>query len=252
MDLLLTRLFELFFLPPGLFIFLLLLSILLVKNIQRLKRLLFLQAFLIYFISIPLSNHYLFSLLETSPELTREQIDTHNVDVIVVLAGGIKPYRKEYQGADVGDFTQLRLRYAAWLQKQTGLPMLVTGGIEKASVTEAELMRKVLIEEYHIKAPILLETASQNTYENALYSRTILADNSWHSMYLVTSAFHMPRALKAFRNHAKQVIPAPMGFYHNSMDFQLSDFLPNSKSLRQNYLALHELIGFYWYQLRYS
>lgn len=247
----LTRIFELFFLPPGVFIFLLLLSILLVKNIRRLKWLLVLQIILMYLLTIPVTNHYLFALLETEPALTIEQIKANKADVIVVLAGGIKPYTKEYHSADIGYFTQLRLRYAAWLQKKTQLPIIVAGGIEKNDITEAELMKQVLVQEYHINAPVLLEMKSQNTFENALNTRDIMIKHSYKTMYLVSSAFHMPRALKAFKKHDIKVIPAPMAYYHNSMDYQVGDFLPNSRSLWQNYLALHELIGFYWYQIRY-
>jgi uncharacterized SAM-binding protein YcdF (DUF218 family) len=249
--LILTSLFELFFLPPGLFIFLLLLSVFLVKDIYRLKRLIFLQILLLYLLSIPVTSHYLFAALETTPALTPEQIQNTKPDAIIVLAGGIKSWQKEYHGADVGYFTQLRLRYAAWLQKQTGLPVLVTGGIEKDGITEAELMKKVLVQEYQVTAKVLVEKNSQNTYENALYSKKIMAQHQLKQAYLVTNAFHMPRALMVFEKQQLDTIPAPMAFFHNNMDYLSGDFLPQSKVLWQNYLALHEIIGFYWYQIRY-
>ncbi|MDX2507747.1 MAG: YdcF family protein [Gammaproteobacteria bacterium] len=247
----LTSLFELFFLPPGVFLWLLVLSVLLSKNLQTLKRLLILQILLLYLLTIPVTSHYLFSLLESIPALTEEQIQDNKADVIVVLAGGIKPYKKEYHGPDIGYFTQLRLRYAAWLQKKTNLPILVTGGIEKQGYTEAALMKQVLQNEYAISGRIFVEQESQNTFENSFYSRKILVSQQFKRFYLLTSAFHMPRALSVFSIHNEGVIPAPMGFYHNSMDFLPGDFMPNSKSLWQNYLALHEIIGFYWYKLRY-
>jgi len=247
----LTRLFELFFLPPGIFIVLMLMSILLIKNLKLLKSLILLQILLMYVLTIPVTSHHLFALLETVPALTVEQIKDRQADVIVVLAGGIKPYKKEYHGPDIGHFTQLRLRYAAWLQKQTHLPLLVTGGIEKEGITEAELMQQVLQNEYAISDTILVEKNSLNTYENSLFSSTIMAEHQLQNYYLVTSAFHMPRAIMAFKEHNNNMIPAPMGFYHNSMDYLPGDFLPNSKSMWQNYLALHEIIGFYWYKIRY-
>jgi len=257
----LSRLFELLFFPPGVFLLLLILSVLLISHLKTLKRLIILQVLLIYLLTIPVTNHYLFSFLETIPALTLEQIQANSIsegksgeeqaDVIVVLAGGIKSYQKEYHGPDIGYFTQLRLRYAAWLQKKTGLPIVVTGGVEREGITEAALMKQVLQNEYAVRQRIFVESESQNTYENSLYTHKILAQNGFKHFYLVTSAFHMPRALAAFRNSDTKVIPAPMGFFHNSMDFLPGDFLPNSKSLWQNYLALHEIIGFYWYKLRY-
>jgi len=247
----LTRLFELFFLPPGIFIVLLLLGVLLIKNLRQLKRLILLQVVLIYVLSIPITTHFLFIILETVPVLTLEQINDNQADVIVVLAGGIKPNEKEYYGPDVGYFTQLRLRYAAWLQKQTHLPVLVTGGIEKEGVTEAELMKQVLEEEYEVSDKILVEKNSQNTYENSLFSSKIMTKYQLKSYYLVTNAFHMPRAMMAFKKHNPNIIPAPMGFNHNRLSLEPVNFLANSKSLWQNYLALHEIIGLYWYKIRY-
>lgn len=247
----LTGLFELFFLPPGIFLFLLLLSVILSRKLKTLKRLIILQIVVIYLLTIPVTSHYLFRFLETIPALTPEQIKQSKAEVIVVLAGGIKPYKKEYHGPDVGYFTQQRLRYAAWLHKKTNLPMVVVGGIEKEGITEAELMEQLLKYEYVVKGNIFVEQESQNTFQNSLNTWKILSQNHFKQFYLVTSAFHMPRALRVFREHHEGVIPAPMGFYHNSMDFLPGDFMPDSKSLWKNYLALHEIIGFYWYAIRY-
>jgi len=244
-----TRLFELVFLPPGGFIFLLILSVVLIRNLQTLKRVLILQILLIYFLTIPVTNYYLFSFLETIPALSPEQLKGNKADVIVVLAGGIRSYKKEYDGPDIGYFTERRLRYAAWLQKKTNLPLLVTGGIEKGGVREAELMKQILIDEFAITGRIFVEKESQNTNDNSFYSSKILAQHQFKYPYLVTSAFHMPRVLYSFRKHNENVIPAPMGFYHNTMDFLPGDFIPNSKSLWENYLALHEILGLFWYKL---
>lgn len=245
-----TRLFELFFLPPGLFIFIPLLSLLLIKKIKTLKGVLLLQLLLFYVLSLPVANHFLFRQLETSPALSVEQIKNTTADIIVVLAGGIKAYKREYHGADISDFTILRLRYAAYLQKRTGLPVLVTGGIEKAETTEAELMHKVLREEYEVKANIYIENQSQNTFENASRVKKLLNQYHFKHILLVSSAFHMPRALAQFEHAEITVTPAPTGFYHNSMGYKYGDFLPNSRALRQNYLALHEIIGAFWYRIK--
>ncbi|MCU7938004.1 MAG: YdcF family protein [gamma proteobacterium symbiont of Bathyaustriella thionipta] len=248
----LTRIVELLFFPPGIFIFLLLISLLWIKNIKLLKHFLSLQVLFIYCLTIPVTGHYLFKQLENIPPLSEAQIKNNKVDAIVILAGGIKTLQQEYQGPDIGYFTQLRLRYGAWLQKRTDLPVIVTGGIARAGITEAELMAQVLRNEYGLQGTILVEKQSKNTFGNALYSSKIAKEEGFQSLYLVTSAFHMPRALASFKQHNKAVIAAPMGFYHNTMGgFSLGDFLPNSNAMRENYLALHELIGRYWYQLYY-
>jgi uncharacterized SAM-binding protein YcdF (DUF218 family) len=231
-------------------IFIPLLTLVLVKNIKKLKLLLLLQLLLFYGLSLPVTNHFLFRQLETSQALTVEQIKNTPADIIVVLAGGIKDYKKEYHGADISGFTLPRLRYAAYLQKRTGLPVLVAGGIEKDETTEAVLMYKVLREEYEVKARIYIENQSQNTFENASRVKKILKEHQFEHILLVSSAFHMPRALSAFENVEIVVTPAPTGFYSNSIDYEFGDFLPNSLALRQNYLALHEIIGAFWYRVK--
>ena len=58
----------------------------------------------------------------TAPEASGAQ-------AIVVLASGRLQDAPEYDGLDIPDYIALgRLRYAAHLQRRTGLPVLVTGG----------------------------------------------------------------------------------------------------------------------------
>lgn len=248
----LSKLFETLFLPPGIFIVLLILSVLLLKSIKYLKMLLVMQILLIYMLSTSFLSDVLFSKLEMIPALSEAQISVNKVDAIVVLAGGISRYKKEYHGPDIGYFTGLRLRYGAWLQKRTGLPMVVTGGIEEGDMTEAELMKQVLQNEYDITSAIWVEKQSKNTFENARYSSKILHQQGYSNYYLVTSAFHMPRALDAFRKYNDNVIPAPMGFFHNQMPFDFRTLKPSGRAIWDNYLALHEMIGRYWYQVYYD
>lgn len=252
----LSQIFEIFFFPPGIFIVLLVLSVVFVNNLKRLKILLLMQILLIYILSIPLTSQTLFSQLETIAALSEAQISTNKkmnkVDVIIVLAGGISAYKNEYHGPAIGYFTQERLHYAAWLQKRTGLPVIVTGGIERGGASEAQLMKQTLQNEYGIKSLIWVEQESKNTYENALFSSKIMKKHGYQNYYLVTSAFHMPRALDVFQKQNHKAMPAPMGFYVNQNKFELDQLKPNSKSLWTNYLALHEIVGRYWYRLYYG
>ncbi len=251
MSLYITRIFELLFMPPGLFITLLLLTILFVRHVRMVKRLLVIQIIIIYVLSISTTTHHLYGLLETVPPLPQASIKKLDNDVIIILAGGIQSRAKEYNNKpDVGYFTLLRLRYGAYLQKQTGLPVIVTGGIERNGTTEAELMKEVLQQEFEISADVFVEQQSTSTMENARFSKVIMSRHNFTRPLLVTSAFHMPRALLAFKAEINNITPAPMGFMHSEIDYIPGDFIPNSKSLWQNYLALHELIGYGWYKIR--
>ena len=66
-------------------------------------------------------------------------------DAIVILGGGTYFHAPEYAGQDtISDATLIRLRYGAKLQRETGKPILVTGGKPLGnSISEAQQMRIV-------------------------------------------------------------------------------------------------------------
>lgn len=170
-------------------------------------------------------------------------------DAIVVLGGGTYFHAPEYGGDTVGRETLERLRYAAKLYRETGRPILVTGGTPLGnSLSEAAQMRQVLEQEFHV--PVRwVENASNNTFEDAHYSREILKRDDIQRIYLVTHAWHMARAVQVFQSAGFQIVPAPTA-YTTRYRIDLLAFIPNAKALRDSRIFLHELIGILWYQLK--
>src|SRR5690606_32234594 len=72
------------------------------------------------------------------------------VQAIVVLGGGVQAQAPEYGEAQPGPHTLQRLRYGAWLARQTGKPLGFAGGIGWAAgagaVPEGDVARRVLAE----------------------------------------------------------------------------------------------------------
>ena len=126
--------------------------------------------------------------------------DTH-AQAIVVLAAGRLEHAAEYGGKDIPDYIALgRLRYAAKLQHETGLPVLVSGGNvaeDGASESKAEAMASALRKDF-VTPVRWVEGASENTAENAWLSAGILHPEGVHRILLVTDAMHMPRAKMVF------------------------------------------------------
>ncbi len=170
-------------------------------------------------------------------------------DAIVVLGGSTYFHAPEYGGDTVGASTLERLRFAAKLQRETGKPILVTGGKPLGnSISEAEQMKQVLEQEFNV--PVRwTENASDNTLENALLSRQMLQQASIARIYLVTHAWHMPRALQSFQIAGFEVIPAPTAFTTRYRTDLLA-FVPNASALRNSRIFMHELIGMLWYWLK--
>ncbi|HEY4542683.1 MAG TPA: YdcF family protein [Noviherbaspirillum sp.] len=171
---------------------------------------------------------------------------------IVVLGGGRIENAPEYGGHDLpSHVTFPRVHYGARLQRETGLPLLTSGGRpEDASSSEAALMARALREEYAV--PVRwLEEESNNTEQNAQYSARLLHPAGIRRILLVTDALHMPRAQSAFLRAGFDVVPAPTGFLAAG-PLGPGSFIPHGEGLRRSHYAMHEWIGIFWYRVRYG
>jgi len=168
---------------------------------------------------------------------------------IVLLAGGTVGHAVEYGADSVNHLSLIRLRYAAKLQRQTGLSLLISGGSTRDDTSaEAEQIRRVLTEEFGVPAR-WVETRSVDTYTNAVESTQILKDAGIAQVFLVTHAWHIPRARLAFEHAGLEIIPAPTGYV--TPDFpELADVLPRPSALLNSYYFFHEVIGYVAYVLR--
>ena len=190
--------------------------------------------------------------LETISAIDVADAKKSGAEAIVVLGGGAYPHAPEFDGRDnVRVLTLERLRYAAHLQRATGLPIAVSGGLSPGlHDTEGELMRRALSEDFGLDVR-WVEHASTNTFENALYSRDVVPVKR---VLLVTHAMHMPRAAALFRRAGFEVVPAPMGFLGGvrGAPFITMDFVPTLHGLTVSHYVIYEALGALWYRIRYS
>jgi uncharacterized SAM-binding protein YcdF (DUF218 family) len=113
---------------------------------------------------------------------------------------------------------------------------------------EAEQMRDALQQDFRV-AVRWLENDSNNTTENARNSYRILHPLGKDKIYLVTTAWHMPRAAQAFRQAGFTVIEAPTAFTTRD-PIDIMAFVPRVESLRDSKNFIHELIGLLWYRIK--
>ncbi len=201
---------------------------------------------LLYTLSMPLTARLLLAEWEGQAAAVKVVPDAQ---AIIVLGGGKNYGAPEYGGDTILGATLVRLRYAAHLQRLTRLPLLVSGGSpEGSAVTEAQAMRQVLEREFGV--PVRwAEDNSANTLDNAQFSYRVLAAEKIRTVYLVTHAWHMPRARLVFEHAGFQVIPAPTAF-STGFGITVPDVLPDARALRDSALFFHELIGMLWYRVR--
>ena len=247
MEWLITNSIAAWLLPPGSLLLLAAVGALLsVRRPRTGRSLLGLALVALYALSTHFVADELLKALEPTP---RDPLADRTGQAIVVLGGGSYFSAPEYGRDTVSTATLARLRYAAYLQRALDKPVIVTGGAPQGNpAPEAELMKQVLETEFRV--PVRwAEKISRTTLENARLSRRVLDGAGVRNIYLVTHAWHMPRAQLAFEHSGFKVIPAGTG-YTTRYDLTVLDFLPSASALLDSSIFFHEAIGIGWYHLR--
>jgi len=245
----LTQLIHLFMLPPGLQCLLGLLALFLGWRGRRYSATVaaVLAISSLYLLATPVGSGWLSRPLEARVPLLKDltQLQAAGYGAIVALGGGRTPRAPEFAGLDVSSPNMLtRLRYAARIQRVSGLPILVTGGMPLSGQRpEAELMAESLREDFGV--PVRwLEPASRTTAENAKFSAAILLPLGIRQIVLVSHASHLPRAVKDFERAGFNVLAAPTEFTPSTSNYSfIEGWTPQSESLSNSCRALHEWLG---------
>lgn len=236
-----------FLIPPAVFVWLVLFGIWLSLRRAPMGPLIALVSSLcLYATSMPVLGSFLIERLEQRAPL---DADLSRAQAIVVLGGGVRrggPDEKDWLDPD----SLARVMMGAQAYRRLHLPVAVTGAGRPSGIdSEAGLMRAALDTQFSV--PVTwFDDQARTTYENALFTRRLLAPARIDTVVVVTQAWHMPRALWAFEHVGFHAVPWPaphQGFGVES----LGDFLPGPKGLRDSYTAFHELIGAAYYRLRY-
>lgn len=183
-----------------------------------------------------------------SPAILPDQL--RSAGAIVILGGGRYRNAPEFGGDTVSGETLVRLRYGARLARESGLPVLMSGGKPDGhGVSEAAAMAKVF---HEWRLPVRwMEGDSADTADNAAGTVRLLKSAGVGRVVLVTHAFHMPRARRTLEAAGLAVIPAPTDFYAHR-PLSLPDFLPQSEGMRWVRWGLRERIGQLWYRWRHE
>lgn len=205
-----------------------------------------LSVLLLYLLSTPVVANKLLRSLEPAQAVALSP----TVRAIVVLGGGARASTPEFAGETVNTFTLERLRYAARLHRDTQLPILVTGGAGARGQrrSEGELMAQSLREDFGVPTR-WTESRAHSTEENAALTAALLTPLGIKEIYLVSHAWHMPRALAAFRAAGLAPVAAPTGFTA-AFEADIREYIPDAKALLKSYYAMHEWIGLVWYRIK--
>lgn len=174
-------------------------------------------------------------------------------DLIVVLAGGaLGGSPEEPDGASLSPTSLRRVTYGYDVYKRKPRKIVVTGGgrAGDGGPTEAALMLRRLEGFDVFGGDIVFDDTSMNTMQSATVVAKYARRNNLSRPVLVTSAAHMPRAVRAFRKAGLKPIAAPTD-YRSGGPWGWRGFLPSAESLSLGMSSLHELFGRAYYAVAY-
>jgi uncharacterized SAM-binding protein YcdF (DUF218 family) len=188
------------------------------------------------------------------PPLVQRPAD---VEAIVVLSGALRVSEGPGMPAQPGEDSVYRCLRAAEMYRQwpqgSRCLVFISGGVPpmRTPVPSLAHVLRQFLEDHKVKAEDIIEEGdSQTTYENAVNTAQLLRQHRVTKVLLITSAYHMERAVRCFRKQGVEVVPCGCHYKAHRFEANLSDFLPNPTGARGVAAALHEWIGVAWYALR--
>jgi len=188
------------------------------------------------------------TLEQQHPILSPAQLPT--ADVILVLGGAsaapVPPWLPEPNLLAAAD----RYLFAAKLWQAGKAPaLLFSGGSGKGLKPEADTALDLFTQLGVPAAAVLREGNSRTTRENVRFSLPLLRARKAQRVLVVSSAWHLPRALLNLRNAAPEIewIAAscdPNEFAEDS--FAGSRWLPNTEALNYSRMMFKEWLGIAW------
>jgi uncharacterized SAM-binding protein YcdF (DUF218 family) len=198
-------------------------------------------------LAMPAVSGFLLAALERDLPLTPPPDEPPQA--IVILGGDTQHGTSQTPIVHLGPLSLERVRAGALLARRTRLPILVTGGSLRAyEPPVAVMMADSLVHDFQVPVQ-WIERESRDTWENAHLSAVVLREQGIKSVYLVTQAWHMRRALVAFADTGIKVTAAPTRLDRTTPPLA-EDFVPEVGAWRASYFAMHEWIGWIWYSLR--
>jgi len=178
------------------------------------------------------------------------QVDFTGAQAIVVLGSEVR----SGNGTDIpdrlGPLSYERLVFAADAYRKLKLPVAVSGGRPAdENSTEGALMKAALETEFGVPVK-WTEEESRTTWENAVFTASLLRKAGIDKVVIVTHRWHLPRAVRSFERTGMRAVPWPAPPTLPPSD-RLGSYLPSMGALQNSFYGLHELIGGIYYALRY-
>lgn len=212
-----------------------------------------LASFQLLFFSMPGVSSWLHKGLEDkSHQLVAQRLDKKPYDGLLLLGGVGRSFSpaesQQFGAADFGDGVD-RVLYSARLYHEGIAPrIIISGGNWQVGDTErpseASIMRELLISLGVAPNDIFIEEKSRTTRENFMFTNALLKQLGFDgSLALVTSATHMPRAMRNASRLNVTVAPYPTDWRSTGLKLHPLPWMPNAEALSQSEIALKEWLA---------
>lgn len=191
--------------------------------------------------SSPTVSTRLWRSLESDAENTVKSDVTY--DAVVLLGGVVSPMGTSPSETGWNEsFERVLATRDLLLSGRAKVAVLSGGALGGSLSSEAEYLATELKKLGVPEAQLVLETKALNTRENALFTKPLLETRGAQRVVIVTSAFHMRRALGCFRAVDLEVDALPVDWRVRELETD-AHFAPRSEHLSLTSRALREWLG---------
>ena len=249
MDFILKKAVSMFLMPLSIGVIFIVLALILI-NINKLRKAKFMLTlgivWLFLFSYAPFANILLHTIESNHPTL---HIAPKEIRYIYVLGGGHHTDESLPITSQVVDTSVVRLNEGIRLYQQLNkkAKIIVSGYHGLYDITEHAVMQQRLAISLGVdKEDIILHLGTRDTQEEAQAGKKLLGKEAF---ILVTSASHMTRALKFFKNEGLDPLPAPTNHLASIQHPNYTDFF-SSDALEKSRIVFHEVLGLIWQKFK--
>lgn len=179
---------------------------------------------------------------------TERQTLPQDYRYVVVLGGKIFPNETHPLSSQISSSLLSRLSHGVYLTLKNPESKLIVTGNGAGEIQEALLMKEFALQMGLPPERIIVEDKSMNTQDHPVYLEPILKNQTF---LLVTSAYHMKRALKNFRAHGLEGIPAPTDYMNKDQSgITAESFIMRGENLSLNDRLMTETYSTIWTAIR--
>jgi uncharacterized SAM-binding protein YcdF (DUF218 family) len=174
-------------------------------------------------------------------------------DYVVILGGMMSYYDTHNKQIGFNRSVDRLMQGLKIINQKKANKIIFTGGdgsILKTIGREGDCIKQYLMDIGFNTDSLTIESDSQNTFENATYTAALLKKQPKATIILVTSAFHMRRALACFRKQGLHADYYPADRYAGKRKYTLDHlFIPQIEAMEKWSLLVHEISGFLIYKI---